>query len=360
METKLPPRPSLAQLRKQAKELKESGQHPTLSEAQLALARQYGFPSWPKLKFAVDQDTLGRLMVEGDYDRLRQLLEESPKLVSTQNPEGNYPLHVAAGMDDPVLIDILLDAGAPIQQKWSGSAHTALSWAVTSGAQHSALKLAQRGANLDLFTAAGMGLTDVVKLFWKDGQLRGMPSSTGSSRYDEEGSPLPQPPTNVTDQVSDALYIACRNGRLETSQWLLDHGADPNWRSYCGANSLAWAEYAGNHELCDLLLTRGADPDMLDYSFKAKPRAFGVMVLAGWGFPAHVLRARLEAEPDLVNQRGEYGTVLNAAVWNGQLETARVLIELGADREARNAAGLTPLELAKAKGHHELVELLSH
>ncbi|MEC3973792.1 ankyrin repeat domain-containing protein [Amycolatopsis sp. H20-H5] len=45
----LPPKPSLEQLRKRAKELAKAGPV-KLSEAQFALARQYGFPSWPKLQ----------------------------------------------------------------------------------------------------------------------------------------------------------------------------------------------------------------------------------------------------------------------------------------------------------------------
>ena len=62
---KLPDRPDLAQLRRQARELhraaaggdadalrrvRQVSEKITLSTAQLAIAREYGFPSWPKLK----------------------------------------------------------------------------------------------------------------------------------------------------------------------------------------------------------------------------------------------------------------------------------------------------------------------
>jgi ankyrin repeat protein len=49
MDTSLPAAASLEQLRKQAKELARADALP-LSLAQLALARRYGFPSWPKLR----------------------------------------------------------------------------------------------------------------------------------------------------------------------------------------------------------------------------------------------------------------------------------------------------------------------
>lgn len=54
MSRQLPARPNLDHLRKQAKELLESArpQHPDwqLADAQFALARGYGFPSWPAMK----------------------------------------------------------------------------------------------------------------------------------------------------------------------------------------------------------------------------------------------------------------------------------------------------------------------
>jgi ankyrin repeat protein len=358
MDTKLPPRPSLAQLRKQAKELKDSGQHPTLSKAQFALAQQYGFPSWPKLKLAVEQDALERMMIDGDYDGMRKLLKGSPKAATAISPDGYFPLHHAAELNDPVLIDILVENGAPLVQKWQDTAHTALSWAVTVGSFHTAVRLVQLGVKPDLFTASGMGLLDYVKLFWPNGKLLENPSSTGSSRFSDSGERLPRPPADSQDQVSDALYIACRHGRLETAEWLLDHGADIDWRGYSGATPLAWAYFSGNSDLCDLLIAKGASETMVDQSFKAPPKVFGLMVLAGWGFPG-LLRERLTQQPDMVNAQGGYGTLLNAAVWNCNPEVVKILLEFGADKTLKNAAGLTPLELAKEKGFKELEELLT-
>src|SRR5262245_1583963 len=50
----LPPRPSLEQLRKQAKERVRASTDRSLSEAQYAIAREYGFDSWPKLVHHVE------------------------------------------------------------------------------------------------------------------------------------------------------------------------------------------------------------------------------------------------------------------------------------------------------------------
>ena len=50
----LPVRPSLEQLKKQAKERLQAMPGATLADAQFALAREYGFESWPKLKHHVE------------------------------------------------------------------------------------------------------------------------------------------------------------------------------------------------------------------------------------------------------------------------------------------------------------------
>src|SRR5688500_14603873 len=112
MAKSLPSRPDLEQLRKQAKDLlksHKSGQaealqriresHPrfstaadseiraakfTLSDAQLALAREYGFASWPKLKERVEStlletgepmELLKKAFHSNDAPLFRQLLE---------------------------------------------------------------------------------------------------------------------------------------------------------------------------------------------------------------------------------------------------------------------------------------------
>jgi hypothetical protein len=64
--SRLPARPSLDQLRKQAKErlhtLRETNAAATLSDAQLSLAREYGFESWPRLVHHIEGvQTAGRL-----------------------------------------------------------------------------------------------------------------------------------------------------------------------------------------------------------------------------------------------------------------------------------------------------------
>jgi len=354
----LPDRANLDQLRKQAKELHATGEFSSLASAQHALAHRYGFESWPKLKLAVESQTLRRLIREHDVKGVALLLQTSPKAASHTFPDGSTPLHEAAEFNCADVIPILVAAGAKFEQTYGGSGHTALSWAITVGSMKAAFKLVELGNEPDLFCASGLGLLPKVQAFWDRGKPRSNPSTTGSSRYDDSGSRLPCPPERNEDQVSDALYIASRCGRLDVARWLLDHGADPNWRGYLGGTCLAWAEFSGNTPLCELLRQRGASDTMLDFEFKATPKLFGLMILVAWGFWRDQLRSRLSADPTLVHSRGGWGTLLNAAAYNGQIESARILLEFGAEKTARNAAGLTPAEMAASRGHMELAKLL--
>ena len=85
----LPPRPSLRRLRDEAKSRRKAGEFPSIALAQLAVAREYGFRSWPRLKFHVEAVTLdaserAAALIESamsaDLRRARALLEADPAL----------------------------------------------------------------------------------------------------------------------------------------------------------------------------------------------------------------------------------------------------------------------------------------
>jgi hypothetical protein len=92
----LPPRPSLESLRKQAKQLARD-RSLSLRDAQLALAREYGYAGWQDLTAEVSK-RLGRglewaatqarrIIHDNDVERLKQLLTEYPALLSWHRDE---------------------------------------------------------------------------------------------------------------------------------------------------------------------------------------------------------------------------------------------------------------------------------
>ena len=157
----LPPRPNLEQLRNQAKDLLKSlksgdpeaikriqENHPrwsrvsgsdirdtpfSLSEAQLVVAREYGFASWPKLKAHVDSVALERgdplelfkkAFAEHDAVLFRKLLERHPELKAKINePVAAFDAPAITCVRSREMLDVLLEAGADINARsrwWAG------------------------------------------------------------------------------------------------------------------------------------------------------------------------------------------------------------------------------------------------
>src|SRR6058998_2864249 len=116
----LPARPSLESLRKQAKKLARD-RSISLRDAQLALAREYGYAGWQDLTTEVSK-RLGkglewavaqarRIIHDNDVERLKQLLAEYPALLSWKDD-----------VDDGGLVGMATsaygDAGDSERERW--------------------------------------------------------------------------------------------------------------------------------------------------------------------------------------------------------------------------------------------------
>src|SRR5215470_19140465 len=81
---RLPEHPDLRHLKDQAKDLLRAGQAASLADAQLQVARHYGFASWPKLKAHVESlQTVGQLkqaIDANDLERVKQMMTRNPEL----------------------------------------------------------------------------------------------------------------------------------------------------------------------------------------------------------------------------------------------------------------------------------------
>jgi hypothetical protein len=173
MSRHLPKKPSLEHLKKQAKELLRATAHGKLADAQHALANDYGFPTWPKLKEHVESlgmspgEALTAAIRATDAARVRELLAQHPDLCTTiDNPLPNYgfgthALFAAVQRSDRATIDVLLQAGANIQKRtewWAGG------FGVLDDCDPSLLEfLLERGAALDAHSASRLGLLSKLR-----------------------------------------------------------------------------------------------------------------------------------------------------------------------------------------------------
>jgi ankyrin repeat protein len=194
MSRQLPQKPNLEHLKKQAKELLhafEQGQpaaierfgsisaSPKLADAQHLIAHDYGFASWPKLKEHVDAMTLALQPVEmlaaavraSDASKVARALEEHPELKARLNEslpqfDGGAPALIAAvRRTDRKTIDVLLRAGADINARtrsWAGGIGV-----LDDCTPELAPFLIERGAVIDIHSAARLGMFDKVQEFVK-------------------------------------------------------------------------------------------------------------------------------------------------------------------------------------------------
>ncbi|HVT17300.1 MAG TPA: ankyrin repeat domain-containing protein [Thermoanaerobaculia bacterium] len=350
----LPAHPSLEQYRKQAKEFVKAcksgdpgalrrieSHHPRaarllasgvpnvrvpLAEAQLVIAREHGFESWPK--FAQHVEALTRAsspisrfevaadaIVAGDIATLASLLSQDPELVRARstrvhratllhyigaNGVENFrqrspPTAVAVAnalLDAGAAVDALADsygksttlglvatsvhpAGAGVQLALletllaHGAAvdgvpggRTPLIAALHNGRPEAAELLATRGARLDLEGAAGVGRLDLVKRF-----------------FAENGGLKP----NATPAQMKAGFLwACSYGRGSVVEFLLRSGIDVGAHLH-GETGLHGAALGGHVEIVELLLGCQAPVDVEDDRFGGTPLGWA---LYGWGNPA--------------------------------------------------------------------------
>ncbi len=116
----LPDRPSLEYLKKLAKErlreLRRTNPDARLTAAQLAIARDYGFPNWRALKAEVERRRAPLVAAffaacaTGDVGALRDLLGRDPGLARERSGDGATGLHRA--VSHPQTVRLLLEHGA--------------------------------------------------------------------------------------------------------------------------------------------------------------------------------------------------------------------------------------------------------
>ncbi len=301
----LPARPDLGQLHHQAKDLLRAAQHGDpdavarinavsgrliLSSAQLALAREYGFASWAKLKLEVERRDI---LNSRDLSRLARLLAEHPELATTKmehwaDRQHSEPLgyitmmrfnHDRLGLPSELpgtgaAAKALIDAGAPVDGH-PGDKETPLITVASSGDAEVAQVLIDAGADIDAISApdsggvpsgtavdhaAVFGMTDVLDVlvaagarisslemaaaagditgwplarFTRQSRIRALVFAADHQRLDvidqliEAGTPV-----NEADAEWERLplHTAAGNGRAASVRRLLAHAADPNLR----------------------------------------------------------------------------------------------------------------------------------
>ena len=363
----LPERPNLRHLKEQAKDLLRSGAATSTSDAQFQIARRYGFASWPKLKGHVEElvaaDALQRAFDREDSEEADRLMSRHPTLQT--------------------IVDRVCGVGSWLKMKARIAAQV-----VAAQTEVGQLKRAIDTENLDrvkAMMAANPALHRAPLGYGRNGPLTWVaecrvpwrpPSATrlamaawmidnGSDVHQGGDGPLMRAALNgervsmmellvargasvnaMWDGTFPIVFASCEAVDPVALTWLLEHGADPNVTGTGESSGTALdyviGSYARSPKLgacIDALLAAGA---------RTKYNIPAVLDLLGGQLDR--LREHLTADPSLIERRfpqldfGTTGgrmltlkgaTLLHVAAEYQNVEAVRLLLDLGADVNAR-------------------------
>lgn len=291
-------------------------------------------------------------------------------LFGTAAHAADVPLVEAAKNRNLAAVRALLDQNVDVNAA-QGDGATALAWAAHWGDMETADLLIQAGADVNrandyrvtpLSLACAQGNPGLIRMLLDAGANPNAARNTGET----------------------PLMTCARTGNAEAVKLLLERGADANAKeNRRGQTALMWTAARKHSEVAALLMAHGADPNAVShrpegfapaqyltygvyYRDPSGPDNFGPddvhpdPASSRGGFTALMFAARhgdvasarllLEAGADINYSSPEYGSALVIAAASSQEEFARFLVERGANPNSTDRWGFAPLHYALRDG----------
>ena len=331
---------------------------------------------------------------KADPQALAEMLAQGAE-VDQKDPWGRTALTVVLleGLGDDQLIALLLEAGAdPVEPLYpvlrDDKVHALKRWLAAGNPAD-----LPYGEDTALVWAAMHGQTAMVRVLLDAGADPNQKSQEGLSplahaqqRNQRETAELLFPVTEHERNLP-ALNDAVRQGKCNLAARLLADGAHPDSRSPASGRTPLMDAAEGGHLACvEALLAAGADPKataplsspLNEAAWSDQPEILALLLAAGanacqgstpGGRRPPMLEAASRAdmvEPlrllldhcPKVDLRHKRTTALCMASAGGNPIKVQMLLNAGADPNARCANGLSPLHMAALWGHIESLQLL--
>jgi ankyrin repeat protein len=295
-----------------------------LHDAQLVIARSYGFDSWPKLKAYVDGVTIRRLVEavsNGAIERVRAMVKARPELANMAVSYGDEhrAIHYAVMHRQPEITRLLMRKGANARAGIHPHRDATSAWtlarergyddmvAIIEEEENRKAKPAHEST-----IAPAMEFDNAERTAVANGDLKWLRASLAEGKL----------ANRVRWSDGGLLTVAVRNNRPEVLQFLLDEckfdpdervsGGEGDWVAYSQGHPLWNAAAMGLSEIANLLLDRGANPNVhVDSS----------------GSPVHSAYSHKQWKMvDLLRARGGFVTADTAALYR-ETELARQILD---------------------------------
>lgn len=351
MNKQLPERPDLDQLKKQAKDLLDDirAQRPealarvpanelagfALADAQRVLAREYGFPSWTKLKERVELSgpalaarAIIHASLQGQADKVAAILQQHPRL-------SRVGINVAAVLGDATGVrDWLRHDPALATKKNDQSGWTPLLSACVGRVGGDD---ASRADCVRQLLAAGANANDYwIEPSFPDAKLPALYGATGINNHPQVARVLLAAGANPND--GESLYHAAEHHHVACLEVLLEGGADLGQRNerwnntplyFLLGHSPTTAQAPAARAGIIWLVEHGANPNVPAYAEREVPLFQAIR--NGWDLGLIEIFLRHGADPRAARRDGY--TLADYAVRCGREDVVALLVRHGAVRD---------------------------
>ncbi|GAB0193223.1 CARD- and ANK-domain containing inflammasome adapter protein-like [Grus japonensis] len=323
---------------------------------------------------------------------LKMLLKKEARNYRNQH---NF-LHMAALKDEGSLAKMLLKAGASVDGK-DEKGQTALSYAVSQGAENTAKVLLEAGASVDsnlaerAFHSNHPSIFKILLEYSKDLSSDVMESALFRAvQKNLHGivAALIDRGTDINaynEMQYTPLLLACERGKAESAEVLIEKGANFRIKTPASDTALHLAVQAGAASIANLLLRKGMEINLMNQASETplhvaalhnKESLVGLLVNAGakinavtkeFVTPLHIAsqRGNTDVAQQLLNHNANVNvkdkqskSPLHFAAERGDKTMVEMLLNANADPNAQDKEKKTPLHTAAARGYFSIMKVL--